>query len=1042
MIIFKAETNVTMTHNRALYGGGIYSSTMSSISFEGYSVVILAHNVATQNGGGVLSSIYSKITYTGYSAVSLYNNIAKQDGGAIYCTQKSYILISNNSIVMIQNNYALQNGGAVYLFGQSLIIFGKLSMVTISKNTAMEHGGALFLSTQSGATFQGDCIVTLNINDAKLSGGALYSSINSFINFQDNCKVTFYNNKCRQSGGALYLNAQSTSVILGTAFITFHDNEAIRGGGAIYSYDNSNITISNWSEVVLSGNRVTEYGGGVQCEGQSGVTLEGNASVTVINNIAQFGGAVYISQSKISFGKDSIANFTNNTAIDGGAMYLSENFLAVFSHGSSIAFSNNSAERYGGTILVKLIEHVNVTNLILNTTRLDFYNNTALVGNFIYIQVPPSCDDLCVNNSIVVGANIMSLSSGQLGGKHIVTTPSKLVLYDPATCINDDSSTICEKYLIKNIMLGQEIILNACVLDYYNQPVIAIQFLVSSTDQDHQTTSSDRVLIQCEMLQGTSVIGDKITKAEMFSINFTSHFETQLDLKTIFVQLVVELSPCHPGFHYDNKTPRCICYSDTDIISCIDSTSFIKEGYWFGEVNGKTTVTICPNNYCNFTCCKTTNEFYQLSPVRINQCLSHRSGTACGSCEEGYTLSFDSVECVSVKKCTTGHTALVVTLSMIYWIVIVILVFVMTYYLAGIGYLYAITYYYSVVDILLGEHLYNSQGLFTMVSIISSIAKVTPQFLGQLCFVQNQSGIDQQFIHYVHPVAVTIITALFCLSARLSNKLSAFVSRGIIHVICFLLLLSYTSVATTSLLLLRSLTFHNVDKVYTYLSPDTEYFHGRHLPYVIIAILCTLVIVIGLPLLLLLEPFLNSKVNLTRIKPLLDQFQGCYKDKYRSFAAYYMICRLVIIVIIIANSSNDDTTQYLLITVNATLALLHMTFRPCASEILNMFDGLILQLLIVVSMIPLIDSSDPDSLLAFTIVLVILPVVAFLIMEVYYYKITIKKIAKCCIPPVQDTTNDSNEIPMSDFVDSIIDDNSRRNATIVTVNCFSGSSST
>ena len=32
--------------------------------------------------------------------------------------------------------------------------------------------------------------------------------------------------------------------------------------------------------------------------------------------------------------------------------------------------------------------------------------------------------------------------------------------------------------------------------------------------------------------------------------------------------------------------------------------------------------------------------------------------------------------------------------------------------------------------------------------------------------------------------------------------------------------------------------FNNIDKVYTYLSPDIEYFHGRHLPYFIVAILC------------------------------------------------------------------------------------------------------------------------------------------------------------------------------------------------------------
>ena len=427
-------------------------------------------------------------------------------------------------------------------------------------------------------------------------------------------------------------------------------------------------------------------------------------------------------------------------------------------------------------------------------------------------------------------------------------------------------------------------------------------------------------------------------------------------------------------------TQRCTCYRDIDIISCIDSTSAIKEGYWFGVADGKTTVTICPNNYCNFTCCKTINEFYQLSPERINQCLVHRSGTACGSCEEGYTLSFDSVECVGVNKCTTGHTVLVVILAMIYWIVIVILVFIMTYYHAGIGYLYAITYYYSMVDILPSERLYISTGLFTTVSIMSSIAKITPQFLGQLCFVKNLSGIDQQFIHYAHPLAVTIIVAMICLLARVSYRISTFVSRGIIRVICFLLLLSYTSVATTSLLLLRSLSFHNVDKVYTYLSPDIEYFHGRHLPYAIIAILCTLVIVIGLPLLLLLEPFLNSKINFTKIKPLLDHFQGWYKDRYRSFAAYYMLCRLIIIVIIIANSSNDNTTQYLLVTANSILSLIHVTLKPYARKMLNIFDGLVLHLIIVISMIPLVDTFDPHLLVVFVIILVILPIIAFLMM--------------------------------------------------------------
>ena len=259
-------------------------------------------------------------------------------------------------------------------------------------------------------------------------------------------------------------------------------------------------------------------------------------------------------------------------------------------------------------------------------------------------------------------------------------------------------------------------------------------------------------------------------------------------------------------------------------------------------------------------------------------------------------------------------------------------------------------------------------------------------------------------------------------------------SRGIIHVICFLLLLSYTSVATTSSLLLRSLAFDNVDKVYTYLSPDIEYFHGRHLPYVLTAILCTLVIVIGLPLVLLLEPFLNHKINLTRIKPLLDQFQGCYNDKYRSFAAYYMTCRLVIILIIIAYPSNSDTSQYLLIIINSLLALIHVTIKPYRSKILNLFDGFVLHLMIVVSMVPLIDSYDRDLLVTFMVMLVILPLIAFLTMELYLYKNAIKKITTYCKPPKPDTNHViNNDVPMRDFIDTVIDDSKRVNATVCTM---------
>ena len=49
------------------------------------------------------------------------------------------------------------------------------------------------------------------------------------------------------------------------------------------------------------------------------------------------------------------------------------------------------------------------------------------------------------------------------------------------------------------------------------------------------------------------------------------------------------------------------------------------------------------------------------------------------------------------------------------------------------------------------------------------------------------------------------------------------------------------------------------------------------------------------------NPTTYPKLNFVIIKPLLDQFQGCYNDNYRCFAGYYMICQLVIMTIITAN---------------------------------------------------------------------------------------------------------------------------------------------
>ena len=273
------------------------------------------------------------------------------------------------------------------------------------------------------------------------------------------------------------------------------------------------------------------------------------------------------------------------------------------------------------------------------------------------------------------------------------------------------------------------------------------------------------------------------------------------------------------------------------------------------------------------------------------------------------------------------------------------------------------------MNILLDSNPNLSDGVFQFALVLSSFAQLTPQFLGNLCFVKGLSGIDQLFIHYSHAVGVSLLLLLIVVAARCTAIVSLFVSRCIIRVICLLILLSYTSIVSTLLQLLQPLRFTDVKEWHTYSPPNIQYFHGRHAVYGVVAITCELFVGTGLPLLLLLQPFLSRKINFIRIKPLLDQFQGCYKDKYRWFAAYYLICRQVIIMI--AYSFNNDYYNmiFYLQGTCVVIAGIHVWIQPYKSALLNGLDGVMLLLMILANSFVFVDNSTFLVLLSFPLLL-------------------------------------------------------------------------
>ena len=1048
----------TIINNPQFSASAICTFQRSDVIFSEYSFTTFLYNNA---GNGAVVFSESDVIIKDHSAIAFKNNVAQYSGGAFTC-YNSNVTIEGFSNINFNSNQASQDGGAIYSYNMCKITFKDNSTSTFFNNSARSNGGVMHSSQHSQCTFQGNSIVTLYSNIADKGGAFQFTK--SIIIFKEASTAFFHINTASRKGGVGYFIFNSKMIIEGTTMIRFNGNIASQNAGVLYIVKSSNILLKGNSTVILTYNKAP-YGGAIVADDHSNITLKGNSKSFFISNEAlQSGGAGYFSSNcNFIMEENAMVTFDDNTAVQGGAVWTHNNINLIFKENSTAFFYNNLASEGGGA--VKALGNSNV--LLKGIISIKFVNNSAQYGGAIFLGTTAvlvnDSDEKCIdfiNNVAKISGNLIyqdtsefstssSLSNRIIGINHkfVYTAPNELKFSNPATCINDGNTHVhCNSYFIKNIMLGKPIILPAFVLDYYNKTLDSLHFLVDSEHKanlNYSIIGSKHVLISSNTFEGISIIGNQsLSNSTNFSISVMLNTALYPNWKQISANLIIGLSPCHPGFWQYSNSTGCECYNASDIVFCSGSSSTIKRGYWFGSVTGKPSITFCPINYCNFTCCETSNGYYHLSPVRVNQCRSHRSGTACGNCEEGYTLSFDSVECIHVKKCGTGEMILLLVLILVYWIIIIAAVFSMMHFKVGIGYFYVITYYYSVVDLLLNQSWYLPSALNTTVNVMSSIAKIIPQFLGHFCFITNMSGIDQQFIHYIHPVAISLFLVLITVLARRYCRLSYFVSKGIIHVICCLLLLSYTSLATTSLLLMKPLIFQDVDKVYTYVSPDIEYFHGRHLAYAIVSMIFTIIIVIGLPLLLALEPFLNSKINFVRVKPLLDQFQGCYKDKYRCFAAYYMICRLFIITIIIANSSNNFAFHYLLITTNVITTLIHQFLKPYSSSLLNDFDGTILHILVLVSVLPLVEffnNFDTSLLAGITYILVMLPLFLFITMSIMINKENIKRLPGYCYTKYKQLHfKKYDELSLNEMSDEVeyvnyIDDSNRVNATICDV---------
>ena len=825
---------------------------------------------------------------------------------------RGMFLINNNATTeMMFNNVTIFNNSK----GGIKIISGA--------NTVIDFISSHFIANKNGSLF-------LDVGN------------DTILNFNE---TTFLGNKGTfdSQGVALYVSASSSTTI-NILYCSFHYNDANGGDGIVYIIHK-----------VLSGYDVI-------------VSL---SSSSFVSN--EFGSALHISQVALKFYNSTL--FQSNSAEAGAAIYVDQNSIITITNESLVQFINNSASFRGGAIYSDLTNCFNngiLFSSLSNFSSVVFTNNSAKVsGNSIYFSIPKSCNverDYTKNNSVAyIPYKFKYNQSDSTFGPAIAASPYRISLCSPHNCsnINENCSIIDKK------MLGYPVYFNATVCDYFDVVAETVQFQLKCANCDIKyrlfnnellvnNMSPDKVTIT-SINAYTDIVNDTNIALEIVSVLPDNY-------KQVSARLSLTLSACYNGFIFYTDSQRCGCYNSDgkDIIECQQDHAEIKLGYWFGMIFQKQTTSPCPINYCDYHYrTEARRNYYSLSRVVDDQCSSHRTGVVCSDCKSGYTLAYDSFDCVDVNQCSPGMTALVVALTFLYWILIVIVLFTLTYYLStqmSSGYFNGVIYFYSMVDVLLASKLYIIDGLFYTVAILSSFAKLAPQFLGKLCLTKGLDAIDQQFIHYSHTLCVSFILISIGIMAKCSTKVLFYVNRCIARVIFLFLVLAYTSVTSASLQLLRGIQYDDNNGIRVYLSPHFKYFTNRHAAYTTVALLCGLSVTIGLPLFLIFEPCLKKKKIFKYFEPTLDRFKDSYKENYKDnyqwFAANYLFCRLVIMLIAYFGNSDYNNMVYYLQTACVIFAMNHILLWPYKKMVVNVLDAAILLTMLLVVNLNNVDFSE------------------------------------------------------------------------------------
>ena len=386
---------------------------------------------------------------------------------------------------------------------------------------------------------------------------------------------------------------------------------------------------------------------------------------------------------------------------------------------------------------------------------------------------------------------------------------------------------------------------------------------------------------------------------------------------------------CPPGFIEINRTCQCDpIIVDYGITICnINNQTVLRPRNAWISATPHIPYSYHISQQCRFYYCLPHSSHLNFSTPN-SQCQYNRSGLLCGHCQQGLSTVFSTSQC---QRCSNVYLFLIIPITIAGLMLVIVLFFLNSTVTDGtINGFILFANIISINTSLVFSRLDDFTPAYTFISLANLDLGI------QTCFYNGMDDYAKMWLQLAFPFYLIFIATLIIITSRYSTTIQRLTARRALPVLATLFLLSYTKILriVSSVLFFYSTITHLPSKHTTLVwSVDTNVplFGVR---FTILFIVCLILFLILVPfnVILLFTRTLSRFRFINRFKPILDAYQGPYKDKFYYWTGLQLVVRAVLLAI---SSLDRNSNLTISIIIFGVLGGVHGIIQPFKSKIRN-----------------------------------------------------------------------------------------------------------